>query len=92
MQVLINKFSCATEVYKIAIKRWRIAGAPLADFLLRSARLNFSARFWRTPADAGCRTPQHPLLQHKMAEALGSHDFTSALRPEALRLLEGATG
>ena len=25
MQVLINKFSCAKEVYKIAIKRWRIA-------------------------------------------------------------------
>ena len=27
VQVLINKISCAKEVYKIAIKRWRIAGA-----------------------------------------------------------------
>ena len=26
VQVLINKFSCANEVYKIAIIRWRIAG------------------------------------------------------------------
>ena len=25
VQVLINKFSCAKEVYKIAIRRWRIA-------------------------------------------------------------------
>ena len=25
MQALINKFSCANEVYKIAIIRWRIA-------------------------------------------------------------------
>ena len=29
VQVLINKCSCAKEVYKIAIKRWRVARVQL---------------------------------------------------------------
>ena len=33
VQVLINKFSCANEVYKIAIIRWRIGGNKKSDGL-----------------------------------------------------------
>ena len=79
VQVLINEFSCAKEVYKIAIKRWRIDANNFRTrrarglqyfFLLNHGECNSLAKQCCTCIDSSCtlQTCADKVVNHRNFE------------------------